>query len=40
MNDRDSAIDDFAAILRLDPDYPVGDLQALYPLYEERYGLD
>jgi tetratricopeptide (TPR) repeat protein len=40
IKDPESAIADFAKILQIDPDYPLGDLQGLYPLYEERYGLD
>jgi tetratricopeptide (TPR) repeat protein len=36
----DNAVADFAEILQIDPDYPMEDLKMLYPLYEERYGLD
>jgi tetratricopeptide (TPR) repeat protein len=40
MEDLDNAVADMAKILQIDPDYPLEDLQGLYSLYEEKYGLD
>lgn len=37
IDDIESAVEDYAAILRIDPNYPLDEIKFLYPLYEERY---